>query len=151
MWLRPADDPLAEPRLVSARQPGREYDVDEHDGILFIHTNDTSPNFRLATARIEAPGEWAELIPASPDFYMTDISNFKNFSVVEGRHSGLDQIEIRDYATNTPKRISFPEDSYTAGLDDNPEYDVQRMRTTHATMVNHDQSSSFSLTPGALK
>src|SRR3546814_18415481 len=47
IWLLPADNPLAEPRLVSARQPGREYDVDEHDGILFIHTNDTSPNFRL--------------------------------------------------------------------------------------------------------
>src|SRR3546814_19444170 len=78
-------------------------------------TNDTSPNFRLATARIEAPGEWAELIPASPDFYMTDISNFKNFYVVEGRHSGLDQIEIRDYATNTPKRIDFPEDCYKIG------------------------------------
>src|SRR3546814_17027015 len=68
----------------------------------------------------------------SPDFYMTDISNFKNFYVVEGRHSGLDQIEIRDYATNTPKRIAFPEDSYTAGLDDNPEYDVTKMRISRS-------------------
>src|SRR3546814_540426 len=31
IWLLPADNPLAEPRLVSARQPGREYDVDEQD------------------------------------------------------------------------------------------------------------------------
>src|SRR3546814_18057668 len=68
IWLLPADNPLAEPSLVSARQPGREYDVDEHDGILFIHTNDTSTNFRLATARIEEPGAWAELIPASPAY-----------------------------------------------------------------------------------
>ncbi|HEY9580696.1 MAG TPA: S9 family peptidase [Rhizorhapis sp.] len=151
IWLLPADNPLAEPRLVSARQPGREYDVDEHDGILFIHTNDTSPNFRLATARIEAPGEWAELIPASPDFYMTDISNFKNFYVVEGRHSGLDQIEIRDYATNTPKRIAFPEDSYTAGLDDNPEYDVTKLRISYESMVTPDTIYDYDLSTGALE
>jgi oligopeptidase B len=27
-----------------------EYDVDERDGVLYIHTNDTHENFRLATA-----------------------------------------------------------------------------------------------------
>ena len=42
IWLLPANDPLAKPLLVSARRQGREYDVDEHDGTLFIHTNDTS-------------------------------------------------------------------------------------------------------------
>src|SRR3546814_11137831 len=50
IWLLPADNPLAEPRLVSARQPGREYDVDEHDGILFIHTNDPSPKIGRASS-----------------------------------------------------------------------------------------------------
>src|SRR3546814_8574907 len=64
---------------------------------------------------------------------MTDISNFKNFYVVEGRHSGLDQTEIRDYAPNTPKRIAFPEDSYTAGLDANPTYDVTKLRSEEHT------------------
>ena len=50
--LLPADDPFATPILVAPRQAGREYDVDEHDGTLFIHTNDTDPQFRLCTAPV---------------------------------------------------------------------------------------------------
>ena len=151
IWLLPAHDPLAKPLLVSARQVGREYDVDEHDGTLFIHTNDTSPNFRLATASIDAPGEWRELIPASAHFYMTDVTNFKKFYVVEGREDGLDQIEIRDYATNTPTRIAFPEASYVAGLDDNPEYNVTKLRVGYESMVTPDTIYDYDLAAGTLE
>jgi len=56
--LLPADNPLAEPIIVAPRQTGREYDVDEHDGTLYIHTNDTHTNWRLVTAPVAAPGEW---------------------------------------------------------------------------------------------
>jgi oligopeptidase B len=42
-WLIPAENPFAAPRLVSARQEGREYDVDEHEGTLYIRTNDAHP------------------------------------------------------------------------------------------------------------
>src|SRR3546814_6111103 len=53
--LVPASDPTAAPILVAPRQPGREYDVDEHDGTLFIHTNDNDPMWRLVTAPIDNP------------------------------------------------------------------------------------------------
>lgn len=151
VWLLPADNPLAEPKLVSARKPGREYDVDEHDGTLFIHTNDTSPNFRLAVASIGNPGDWRELIPASPHFYMTDVTNFKDFYVVEGREDGLDTIEIRDYATNTARRIPFPEESYVAGLDENPEYDVKKLRIGYESMVTPDTIYDYDVAAGTLE
>ena len=136
VWLIPADNPTAPPLLVSARLPEREYDVDEHDGWLYIRTNDNHPNFRLARARIETPGEWEEVIAPSDHFYLTDVSLFKTFYVTEGREDGLDQVEIRDYAANAPKRISFPEASYVAGLDDNPEYDVAKLRISYESMVS---------------
>ena len=135
VWLLPADDPLATPLCVSPRKPGREYDLDEHDGILFIHTNDTDPNFRLATAPIEAPGDWTELIPASRDFYMTGVTCFADFFIVDGREAGLDQIEIHSYAGLPPQRIVFPEASYDAGLGDNPEYAMQVLRLGYESMV----------------
>ena len=69
----------------------------------------------------ERPGEWAELIAGSDDFYMTDVSVFADFYVVEGREDGLDQVEIRYYdAPDRVERISFPESSYDAGLGENP-------------------------------
>src|SRR3546814_5520007 len=69
--LVPASDPTAAPILVAPRQPGREYDVDEHDGTLFIHTNDNDPMWRLVTAPIDNPGVWTERIAPSPHFYIT--------------------------------------------------------------------------------
>ncbi|MGD9811341.1 MAG: S9 family peptidase [Sphingobium sp.] len=147
-WLVPADDPLAPPQLISERQPGREYDVDEHEGMLYIRTNDTHPNFRLAKATLETPGNWEEVIAADDHFYLTDVTLFKNFYVTEGRLDGLDQIEIRDYATNGAKRLEFPEASYTASLDDNPEYDVTKIRIGYESMVTPDRIYDYHLDDG---
>jgi oligopeptidase B len=146
--LVPADDPTGPQILVSARLAEREYDVDEHDGWFYIRTNDTHPNFRLARSRIETPDQWEEVLPASDGFYLTDVSLFKNFYVTEGRENGLDQVEIRDYATNTPQRLSFPEASYVAGLDDNPEYDVAKLRISYESMVSPETVFDLDLATG---
>lgn len=134
--LVPTDNPLAKPILVSARQTGREYEVEEHDGTLYILTNDDHVNFRLATAPIGDPDNWSTLIAGSDDFYLTDVCTFRNFYVTEGRENGLDQVEIRSYDDPAQvERIAFPEASYSAGLDDNPEYDVDKLRLGYASMV----------------
>ncbi len=134
--LVPTDNPLAEPILVSARQAGREYDVEEHDDTLYILTNDDHVNFRLATAPIADPDSWTTLIAGSDEFYLTDVCTFKNFYVTEGRENGLDQIEIRSYDDPAKiERIAFPEASYSAGLDNNPEYDVDKLRLSYDSMV----------------
>jgi oligopeptidase B len=148
VWLLPAADPTAPPLLVSARLPEREYDVDEHDGWLYIRTNDTHPNFRLARARIETPDQWEEVLAPSDHFYLTDASLFKTFYVTEGRQDGLDKIEIRDYATNAARRIDFPEASYVAGLDDNPEYDVRKLRISYESMVSPETIFDYTLADG---
>ncbi|MBT2186271.1 S9 family peptidase [Sphingobium nicotianae] len=146
--LVPAGDPTGPQILVSARVPEREYDADEHDGWLYIRTNDTHPNFRLVRARIETPDQWEEVLPASDHFYLTDVSLFKGFYVTEGREDGLDQVEIRDYATNGAKRLDFPEASYVAGLDDNPEYDVTRLRLSYESMVSPETIFDYTLADG---
>jgi oligopeptidase B len=148
--LLPADDPLAEPILVAPRLEGREYDVDEHDGTLFIHTNDTDPQFRLVTAPIERPGEWTERIGPDPHFYMTGVECYRDFFVVEGREDGLDQILIHPYDGGSPKRIAFPEASYDAGLGDNPEYAVDTLRLTYQSMVTPGTVYDYDLASGDL-
>ena len=134
--LVPAADPTAEPILVAPRKEGREYDVDEHEGTLFIHTNDVDPQFRLVTAPIEQPSEWTERIAPDPHFYMTGIDCFRDFFVVEGRQDGLDQVEIHRYDPAVPPhRIAFPEASYVAGLGDNPEWAMDVLRLGYQSMV----------------
>ena len=133
----PVNDPLAAPILVRERQKGVEYDVDERGGVLYVHTNDSHENFRLATASLESPGQWTTLIEGSDAFYLTGVELFRDFYVVEGRRAGLDQIELRWY--DDPARIepiSFPEASYAAGLGDNPEWAMDKLRLSYESMVS---------------
>ena len=135
--LIPADNPLAEPFLVKARQPGVEYEVDIRDDTLFIQTNDTHENFRLATAPLASPGDWTTLIEGSDDFYLTGFELFRDFYVIEGRVRGLDRIEVRYY--DDPARtqpIVFPEASFSAGLSDNSEWAMDTLRLSYESMVS---------------
>jgi len=149
--LLPANDPFATPILVAPRKAGREYDVEEHDGTLFIHTNDTHTNFRLCTASIDAPGEWVERIAPSPHFYMTGVTTFADFFIVEGREDGLDQIELHQYAGGEGKRIKFPEASYVAALGDNPEYAMDVLRIGYESMVTPGTVYDYHVSTGALE
>ncbi|TCP34960.1 S9 family peptidase [Sphingomonas sp. BK235] len=150
--LYPADDPFAAPILVAPRHAGREYDVDAHGETLFIHTNDTDPMWRLVTAPVAAPGEWSERIAPSPHFYMTGVECYRDFFVVEGREDGLDQIEIHAYdPAAAPRRIAFPEASYTAGVGDNPEYDQRVLRLGYESMVTPGTVYDYDVATGALE
>ncbi|MEA1618938.1 S9 family peptidase [Erythrobacter sp. T5W1-R] len=134
--LVPAADPTATPILVKPRQKGVEYSVDVRDGELWVWTNDDHINFRLAKASLKTPGDWQTVIAGSDDFYLTGFDLYKDFFVTTGRLNGLDQIQLRAYgdpAKITP--ITFPEPSYTAGLSNNPEYDVSKLRLSYQSMV----------------
>ncbi|MCW3847934.1 S9 family peptidase [Sphingomonas sp. LB-2] len=150
--LLPADNPAAPLLCVSPRKTGREYDVEEHDGTLFIHTNDTDPNFRLVTAPVSNPCAWVERIAPSRHFYMTGITCFADWLIVEGREDGLDQIELHRYdPAIAPVRIVFPEPSYAAGLGDNPEYAVTKLRLGYESMVTPGTVYDYDLATGELE
>lgn len=149
--LVPAANPTATPILVKARQKGVEYSVDVRDGELWVWTNDNHINFRLAKAKLETPGDWQTVIAGSDDFYLTGFDLFKDFFVTEGRLNGLDQIQLRSYADPakiTP--ITFPEPSYTAGLSNNPEYDMKKLRLAYQSMVTPSTVYDYDVATGKL-
>ncbi|APW74046.1 S9 family peptidase [Sphingopyxis granuli] len=152
VYLLPAADPEAKPLLVSPRRKGREYSVDEREGTLYILTNDDHPNFRVATASLAAPGEWTTLIAGSDHSYITGLSVFRDYFVLESREDGLDQVDVRRYdAPLTPGRIAFPEATYVAGLGDNPEYHQDRIRIDYESMVTPDTVYDYDVTAGTLE
>ena len=150
--LVPASDPTAEQVLVKPRQKGVEYDVDVRDGMVWVHTNDDHVNFRLATAKLETPGDWTTLISGSDEFYLTGFELFKDFYVTEGRLRGLDQIQLRSYAdANLVKPIAFAEASFSAGLSNNPEYDQDTLRLAYESMVTPDSVYDYHVATGELE
>lgn len=152
VYLLPADEPSATPMLVSARKKGREYSVDVREKTLFIHTNDEHPNFRIATASLDNPGEWKTLIPGSDDVYITDLAVFRDYFVLETREGGLDQIDLRRYdAPSKAGRITFPETTYVAGLGDNPEYHQDKLRIDYESMITPDTVFDYDIATAKLE
>jgi oligopeptidase B len=150
--LVPAANPTADPILVKPRHKGVEYNVDVRDGTVWVWTNDDHINFRLARAPIDNPGAWETVIAGSDDYYLTGFELFKDFFVTEGRLNGLDQIELRTYdAPTTAKPIAFPEASYTAGLSNNPEYDVAKLRLSYQSMVTPSTVYDYDVKTGGLE
>ena len=147
-----ADNPTGEQILVKPRRKGVEYSVDVRDGEIFVWTNDDHINFRLAKATLENPGEWKTVIAGSDEFYLTGFELFKDFYVTEGRLNGLDQIQIRSYSD--PKKVmpvAFPEASYSAGLSNNPEYDVSKLRLAYESMITPNSVYDYHLAGAKLE
>ena len=132
--LIPAATPDAAPLLVSPRQVKRKYDVDSANGRLWILTNDDHVNFRLAEADPQAPGVWKTVIAGSDRVYLRGVTSFRRHLLITERVDGLDQVRLRAY-DGTESRVAFPEASYTAGLDTNPEFDPPRYRLNYTSMV----------------
>lgn len=152
VYIVPASDPLAKPLLVRERKAGVQYSVDIRDGQIFVLANDDHVNFRLATAPLDNPGDWQTVIPGSDQVYLTGFDLFRDFFVTEARVDGLDQIELRQYDNPLEaKRIPFPEASYDAGMGDNPEYDVQKLRLSYQSMVTPGTVYDYHVADGRLE
>ena len=152
VYLLPADEPGATPMLVSKRQKGREYSVDVREKTLYILTNDDHVNFRVATASLDTPDKWSTLIAGSDDVYITDLSIFRDYFVLETREGGIDQIDVRRYAAPTsPGRIKFPETTYVAGLGDNPEYHQDKLRIDYESMITPDTVFDYDIAAAKLE
>ncbi len=133
----PAADPLAAPVLIWPRQTGVEYDVEVIEDIVFIHSNKTHENFSVVFAPLAEPTVTAPLATGTDEVYLTGFDLFRDFWVLESRVRGLDRIELRYYGD--PDRVEpivFPEASYSAGLGDNPEWAVDKLRLSYESMVS---------------
>ncbi len=132
--LIPTGDPTAPPVVIRPRTVGVEYDVDVRGDMLFVRTNDTHVNFRLATAPLASPGAWTELIAGDDRVYLRGLTAFASYLAVSERVDGLDGVRLI-FPDGGERRIAFPEASYTVGLGSNPEPDAPLLRLGYSSMV----------------
>lgn len=153
--LIPADDPLADPILIAPRDPGVEYDVAHAGDHLFIRTNDTHKNSRLARAPLSAPGRenWVELEPGTDGRYLRGVEAFKDFLVLSERIEGIDRLRLlfhKGGEITGEHVIEFDEDVYTAGLGENPEFDTSVIQVGYTSMVTPSTVYDFDVTAKTL-
>ena len=131
----PLDSPDAPLTLIAPRKKDRQYDVDAAHGKLWIYTNDSHVNFRVASADPARPGKWTEVIPGSDRVYLRGLTAFRDHLALTTRLDGLDQLILRDYRTGREERIPFAEASYSAGFGSNPEFAPAAYRVSYSSMV----------------
>jgi oligopeptidase B len=123
--------------------------VDVRGETIFIRSNDTHVNFRVATAKVAQPGEWTTLIAGSDRDYITGIAAFTSYLAVQGRRDGLDRIVLRkDDGTETA--LPFSEAAYTASLGANMEPDAPLLRLNYASMVTPATVYDYDVKAGKL-
>jgi oligopeptidase B len=133
----PADQPMADWKLMEPRKQDVEYFPDHNGDFFYIRVNDTGRNFRLVKAPVGDPRSqnWQEVVAQRPSVMLDDVAFFKNYYILYERENGLPQISVTDLASGQPKRIEFPEPAYDAYDYINREYDTAKFRYVYQSAI----------------
>jgi oligopeptidase B len=144
----PADNPTGPFKIVLARQPGHEYDVDHYQGQFYITTNRQAKNFRVVTAPMSDPAEknWTEFIAHKPGLKIDGLTFFVNHLVVSEREGGLNYLRVVDMKTKGSHRIATDESDYAMFLAGNPEFNTTTVRYNYQSMVTPSSVYEYDLT-----
>jgi oligopeptidase B len=125
-----ANTPTGTWRLVAARSPDHEYELDHHGDRFYLMSNRAGRNFALFTAPVGDPGpeRWTEVIPHRADTKLESILCFADHLVVHERQAGLVRFLVRGYEGGAERAIQFPEAAYEASPGSNPEFATDRFR-----------------------
>ena len=147
-----ADDPSGAMRVLSPRERGLEYYADHYAGHFYIRTNLGAKNFRLMKAPIGDPAreKWEEVIPHRNDVLLEEFEVFDRYIVLSEKKVGLTQLRIMDWEQTADHYLPFMEETYSAWLSVNPDFDSEWMRfgytslttpisTYDYNMVTHEQ------------
>ncbi len=144
-YLR-ADTPLGEWKVISPRRENHEYSATYNNGEFYIVTNKDAENFKVVKAPASDPGEksWTDFIAHNPAIKVDNISFFKDYAVVSEVENGLEYLKVMDMKTRRAStRIATPEDVYTMGLSNNPEYDTPIIRYNYASMITPNTTFEY--------
>jgi oligopeptidase B len=147
VWLIPAGDPTAAPRLVRERRQGVEYSVEpDGDRLLVLH-NDGAEDFELAVATLDEPARWTALIPHQPGVRLEGADAFATHVVVSLRRDGLTGLRVLPREADAFD-IGFPEPIYTVGLAGNPDYHARSIRLAYTSLVTPDSIYDYAPADG---
>ena len=135
----PADEPEATPVIFSPRTRGLEYDLNHYGDHFYVLTNkDEAVNFKVMKVHESNThmSHWEDFIPHRPEVLLEDITIFKDYYVLSERTNGLSCIQIVPWDTNTPPHyLPFDNETYTAYVGTNPEFDTEMLRFGYNSMT----------------
>ena len=146
----PADQPMAEWKVMEPRKQDVEYYPDHNGGFFYIRVNDTGRNFRLVKAPVSHPSKenWQEILPNRTDVMLEDTDYFKNFYVLYEREKGLPQMLVCDLRTSECKHLEFPEPAYVSYSYVNREFDATKFRYGYQSFITPQSVFEYDMAGG---
>ncbi|MCO4318377.1 S9 family peptidase [Phyllobacterium sp. 21LDTY02-6] len=148
VWLLPANDAGAAPKLVMERQTGVEYSLAEGGAVFYILTNaDGAKDFKIMSAPVDAPekANWQEVVSHKPGRLLLAHSAYRNHLVWLEREDGLPRIMIRDRHSGEEHAIAFEEEAFSLGLHGSAEYDTDVIRFSYSSMTTPTQLFDYDM------
>jgi oligopeptidase B len=146
----PADQPMAEFKVLEPRKQDVEYYPDHNGSFFYIRVNDTGRNFRLVKAPVSDPrsANWQEVVPHRANVMLDDTDFFKNYYVLSERENGLPQVQVTNLATGKSQRIEFPEPAYSSYPYANREYDTNKYRYGYQSFITPRSVYEYDMATG---
>lgn len=133
----PAAAPTTQPQVFLAREAGHEYFVQDGGDRFFILSNDGAGNFQLLQTPLDDTGKdaWQVVLPHREDVLLETFTVLDGYVAVEGLGNGLSQIEVIERDSGDIHTINFDEETYSASIATNYEYDSTRLRFDYESLT----------------
>jgi len=132
-----ADKPDGDFINFTPRGKKHEYNIQHYKDHFYIISNMDAPNNRLMKTKINATdiSNWEEVISHRDDVHLLGLEIFKNHLVLSERKDGLRAIRIKNMNTDTDTYLDFNEETYSAYISTNEEYDTNILRYSYSSML----------------
>jgi len=131
-------DPGGKVKIFEPRKVDRLYSVDHLNGRFFIRTNaDGATNFKLMSCPEDKTGSanWSVVIPHRDDVLLENFELFDDYLVVDERIKGLTNLRVISLADGAEHFIDFGEETYTAGINMNPNANTTLLRYSYSSLT----------------
>ncbi len=144
-----ADKPNDKFKIIQTRERDLEYSVAHYKDYFYILTNkDGAKNFKIMKTPVDKTEKenWVDVIPHRDDTLLEDFSIFNDYLVLEERVNGLNRIRIKRWDNTDDYYMPFDEETYSAGVYNNPEFDTDIIRygyqsfTTPASVIDFNMN-----------
>ena len=143
-----ADNPYGDWKVIQPREDNLEYSLAHYGDYFYIQTNkDNATNFKLMKTPVNKTTKenWVDVIPHREETLLEDVSIFKNYLVIEERTEGLSKIRIKTWDGKQDYYLPFDEETYSAGVYSNPEFDTDVIRYSYNSMTTPNSVIDFNM------
>ncbi|MBU2905394.1 S9 family peptidase [Arenibacter algicola] len=143
-----ADDPNGKFHVFSKRVRGMEYSLTHYEDNFYILTNmEGATNFKLMTTPEDQTESehWVDFIPHREEVLLEDIEMFNEYYVLSERENGLNKLKIVRWDTGESYYLPFDNETYTAYVGTNPDFDTEILRYGYNSMTTPSSIIDFNM------